>query len=498
MSTKISKNKSSIFIHSLFRSGSTYVFNVFRRSDRGYYCYQEPLNEQLNYAATDPELLLDIGKNTQKYLRHPKLDKPYFYEFYAIADEVGRYFRKEFSYDQYFTAEKGDYTELKDYFMALQNGAQGLPVFQCCRTSGRVAGIKSECGGVHIFLWRNPWDQWWSYKKGFETNNLLIYNAKNLSPFLMALKKEIKLPSFHDANIFTEYEYFKSHRLDSTESYTLYYALWCHAMLEAKPHCELEISIDKLSSSNSYRNEVMDKLVHRGIDGLDFSDCSVPMAIYGKDDGDFFLKIENHIHELLLIHGYSDEQVNGLKLLCSERQESLVDTSVPENSAVRDSMRAREYLQQIETEFVGVQRLLLEGEAKSERLLLEAETKAEQLHIELHSVYVSRSWLITKPLRWCCFQLHLLNEHGVVARSKALIKRGARSIVFKGNVFLTSRPRSRATCIKLLQKTGLYSLIHKVNLVSSVRKSESAEDLTPRAHRIYHELKSAIEKQKVK
>jgi hypothetical protein len=39
-----------IFVHSLFRSGSTYLFEVFRRSPDGYWCYQEPLNEHLRHA----------------------------------------------------------------------------------------------------------------------------------------------------------------------------------------------------------------------------------------------------------------------------------------------------------------------------------------------------------------------------------------------------------------------------------------------------------------
>jgi len=67
----------SLFIHSLFRSGSTYVWNAFRRSPKGYWCYQEPLHETVLALEKAPMELLAFDTNEEtKYLRHPKLDKP--------------------------------------------------------------------------------------------------------------------------------------------------------------------------------------------------------------------------------------------------------------------------------------------------------------------------------------------------------------------------------------------------------------------------------------
>ena len=91
-----------IFIHSLFRSGSTYLFNVFRRSDQGYWCYQEPLNEKLLYNATKPGGFKVGVEGAHKILRHPEMDKPHCYEFHVVADEVLAKYKKEFAYQQYF------------------------------------------------------------------------------------------------------------------------------------------------------------------------------------------------------------------------------------------------------------------------------------------------------------------------------------------------------------------------------------------------------------
>ena len=47
-------NATPIFIHSLFRSGSTYLFKLCRSSPAGYWCYQEPLHEAVLAANEDP------------------------------------------------------------------------------------------------------------------------------------------------------------------------------------------------------------------------------------------------------------------------------------------------------------------------------------------------------------------------------------------------------------------------------------------------------------
>ena len=235
-----------IFIHSLFRSGSTYIFNVFRRSPSGYWCYQEPLNEYLLCSANSPDKLLDDLFSLSSYLRHPELDKPYFFEFNHLASEIGRLFHKKFCYDQYFLSETDDVTDLKAYISMLIQGAKGRPVFQFCRSSGRVKNLKAEYAGTHIFLWRNPWDQWWSYKKDsyFDNANLLIANAPTATAFIAKVRDELGINGFHRSDIQSEVEYFNRHPLDASGSYMLFYALWCHAMLEARPSCDILVNID--------------------------------------------------------------------------------------------------------------------------------------------------------------------------------------------------------------------------------------------------------------
>ena len=97
-----------IYIHSLFRSGSTYFFNKFREFDENYQCYQEPFNEHLLNAKENPDKLLEVHEDTSKVLRHPILNKPYFYEFHSIAKDVSKYLDESLCYKKFFDSEDGE------------------------------------------------------------------------------------------------------------------------------------------------------------------------------------------------------------------------------------------------------------------------------------------------------------------------------------------------------------------------------------------------------
>ena len=101
-----------------------------------------------------------------------------------------------------------------------------------------------------------------------------------------------------------------------------------------------------------------------------------------------------------------------------------------------------------------------QAETKAEQ----AEAKAEQVRAELHSVYNSRSWKITEPLRWGHFQVKLLKQHGISVRLKPLLKKVTQPAAKKSMVFVNSRPALRLKLAKISRKLGFHSALKSVYL----------------------------------
>jgi len=307
-----------IFVHSLFRSGSTYLFEVFRRSPAGYWCYQEPLNEYLRHAADAPDRLLEISSRDGSLLRHPALDKPYFWEFYQVRDAIAPLFRKEFSYDGFFAStDSSSFRNLVPYWRALIDTAHGRPFFQCCRTTGRSAALREAFAGTHVHLWRNPHDQWWSYQVGdyFNATTQRIFNAADLPPPLVAVKAICRIADFHDDDIDKELAHDRNHRLEAREDYVSFYALWLYSMLACERTADLSVNIDALTTSAAYRQSVLDTLARIGIRDLNFSDCSIAQAPFGAAELAFFAETEDQVHRIFLDHDIrSDELAAALEL----------------------------------------------------------------------------------------------------------------------------------------------------------------------------------------
>jgi len=318
------------------------------------------------------------------FLRHPVVNRSYFWEYYLIKDEIREVFAKELSYDAFFGGSPEEKQKTAKYLDILIHRAQGTPVLECCRTFARVPAIRDRIGGLHLYLIRNPRNQWWSYKCAdyFQATSLLILNAKEAPPVLLRLRKELGFIEFHDEDISREFRHFESMALTPEQSYLLHYTIWCYALLENLKSSDACVSVDLLSESPRYRDEVVSFLDGKGFVGLDFSDCAIPQAAYSSQEEDFFRDIESQAHALFLQSGHTKDDIFRM-LEFTELHKTSRDTALQETGQIakmiHEAERARELTIRFERDFGTIlrdkNRLLREQSALMQR--------AQELELQL-------------------------------------------------------------------------------------------------------------------
>ena len=425
-------SKSPIFIHSLFRSGSTYFFNVFRRSSAGYYCFQEALHPATFFLRDNPQDLLKFHTSTYETMRHPNLDKPVFYEVAATSSAWREKITYSAIFDGYFGSVQAD--NGVEFFRAILNTVRDKkPVFQECRTAGRIGLIKGQLGGFHIYLWRNPWDQWWSYKTidHLDYQNREIISAPTTLAAVATLRSQLSFQKTHSELM----PKIQDGVLTSEERYLTFYLLWCLGLHEGLQYAHLLINIDKLTESKSYREYILDRLAANGIDQLDLSDCHIPQGNYFKEDKTFFSVLEDKVHEWLT-DDLSTENLNRIQELRRQHQPATISEEIrggESENFIRQLIQIRSVSRRFETNKTFYLQKYLEStyEHEMKMLTLSKEFESRIEHIEqeknktaelLNSVYNSYSWRVTRPFRWFSQQIYSLLLYKLGHPIKKLIR----------------------------------------------------------------------------
>lgn len=238
-----------LFIHSSFRTGSTWLWSKFRE-----------LGETVAFYEYFNETLSDLRPENVTYLRpdgwrsgHPET-APYFLEFLPIiSDGVDGYDRKMAS--EWFMPQGGALRgpEL-DYVRSLvQLGSRAgkIPVLTETRSLGRVQPLRSEFGGFHILLVRNLYHQWCSYSNQrlngndyFFEQTFSLLETETDDPFLQFLSRQPR--DEHDNEL------------------ALFLALHLYLYARSAPFCDLIIDLNALSGSE-HRWKVERSLASEGL-----------------------------------------------------------------------------------------------------------------------------------------------------------------------------------------------------------------------------------------
>jgi SAM-dependent methyltransferase len=167
------------------------------------------------------------------------------------------------------------------------------------------------------------------------------------------------------------------------------------------------------------------------------------------------------------------------------------------------SVQAIKFAQQAEAKAQQAEAKAQQAEAKAQQ----AESISQHSAAMLKAVYDSKSWQLTAPLRWIFGQVRRLKHEGLKSRTKAFVKKTLR----KTNHELLLRPSLRQKLICASRRLGIHAVLKTLlnkaqgypvtTLYSSktgnyVLNELNLESLSPRAGKIFINLKKFVEKNK--
>lgn len=311
--------KRPIFIHSLFRTGSTYLWNKFRQVDR-YYCYYEPLHPVMgNLTSGNIDFMMTRDFNS---VHHPELEKYYLHEYKSLLKKGQAgipYFKKEFSYDQF--CMNGENPALKQYIDYLvESSGEKVPVLKFNRTAFRVEWFKRYYpDSLNIYLVRNPRDQWQSYHDlyrrtnydGFFLMDMVIAGGNKDSRDFLPLSRSIPLVFFRHPQQDKENDFYRIVLgiYPDEEKYFIFYYTWFNGFIKNALHSDLVIDINRLSQDPVYNNKITLVLKEHGIDDINFSDARIEEYSSMELSAGIMTEIEEEAREISL-PSFNREQIN--------------------------------------------------------------------------------------------------------------------------------------------------------------------------------------------
>ncbi|UCH94889.1 MAG: glycosyltransferase, partial [Candidatus Aminicenantes bacterium] len=307
---KLVLKKNPIFIHSLFRTGSTYVWNKFRQSDR-FYCYYEPFHQNLSELTAGN--IEDLLTKDFESVNHPPLTQYYLYEYRPLLEE-GRlglpYFKKSYSFDE-FCYDNTENPGLKKYIDYLIAGTgEKIPVLQFNRSSLRIKWFKKNYpGSLNIYLVRKPGDQWQSYFEVFRKKHdniflamdILTASVNNKKECFEPLAKKIPLIDYHDSDFNSELNFYRliERCYSLEEKYWIFYYTWLKSLIENALNADFLLNINRLSEEAPYRTKFEELIVKHSRVKLIFEDARIRRYDKYQLDANDMKDIEAKVQRLI-------------------------------------------------------------------------------------------------------------------------------------------------------------------------------------------------------
>lgn len=154
----------SIFLHSWWRSSSTYFWQKFRPSPQ-FIAYYEPLSEGHAIGAPGSREDFLAGSPELWDSNHPPLGSRGYFAEYVPLYRAGTLpvLAANQIYGSFLLDPGDDCPSVERQFRVLAEAAEAAgcrAVFGCVRSLGRIAWLKQRLGGFHLLILRDPIDLW--------------------------------------------------------------------------------------------------------------------------------------------------------------------------------------------------------------------------------------------------------------------------------------------------------------------------------------------------
>jgi len=259
-----------IFLHSMWRTGSSYLLSRFD-ADPAYLTFYEPFNGEISNATLRRRAARDYDER-HVALGHPTASDGYFARYDEVDPQTDRPLWKFAHaslplYDVYNGLSRKGTMLLQSCCRVAE--AQGrIPVFGFCHSGLQIPAMREAFGGSHIYLSRKVLDQFWSYSP---LNNDFFIAATTLQLLASAVWRPVAqtlVPHLGNWQLVWRGTAARtmSHRLAMRlgrqiwrtlmpeEMFALYYLSWLVSNRHGDAHCDMTVSLAGLKDSSRTRS----------------------------------------------------------------------------------------------------------------------------------------------------------------------------------------------------------------------------------------------------
>ncbi len=262
--------RKGVFLHSMFRSGSTYLFKKFRENDK-FWCYYEPFHHQLAHLKRDNIAVFRYDQVATNRMNHPHLSKPHFFEYTAAlkGDTLFSY-NPVIAYDDFAKVKHHALTYKYIRNLLISAPISTYPVLQFNRSSLRIKWLKSYFKkSLHIYLLRSPQDQFESYcQAGKVSGNIflainvyILLKNPMYGEFFSVYKKLEKIIQL-SGNIFGDLEKIarKTDDIPLLLHYEIFLHIWFASLVHGSKYADIIIDMNIIGKNLSYTRGIADEI----------------------------------------------------------------------------------------------------------------------------------------------------------------------------------------------------------------------------------------------